>query len=689
MKTTKITIKNLFGIRETTLDGKSVEISGPKGSGKTSVLDAIRYALTNRSDRDYIVHQGADEGEIIIETNTGLSIDRKALPAKSAGTVKVRDGSMLQTRPAEFLAQIFTPLQLDPVKFTQLSRQEKNREILNLIEFQWDMNWIKEQFGEIPQGVDYGQHILEVLNDIQAENGIYFQSRQNINRDIRNKQAFIADIAKDIPSGYDYDRWNNYPSGEKYRELERLREQNSRIERAKAFRSGYDAKLRGLEAQRDMDLAAIDSDIARERASLTGTMERLKAELKATEEKLSGMEQRRQEKADVVQSKYETAAAKLEKDMGVAADYAGREPVDTTALSQELDTAEEMRKHLNEYQRMVAMQAELEDLTEQSSEFTRKIELARELPAKILETAKIPVEGLTVENGVPLIRGLPISNLSDGELLELCVDISVSKPGQLQIILVDGAERLDTGDLTLTINGIQLLVQGLQTIVEAVLTALQTAVDTFFTWLDEQTNGRLSGLIEWIRTTLNSWIETLKLTLKNLVSSIGQILTGIVTFVSGVFTGKWRQAWEGVKDIFRGIWNTIVDLLEGGINFIIDGINAFIRGVNKAFALIGALTGRSVSIDTLPRVELPRLATGAVIPPNKEFLAVLGDQKHGTNIETPLDTMVQAFRQALSEGGYSGQSTAYLVIDEDILGKVVYRLNKSESNRVGVSLEDY
>ena len=42
MKTSKIIIKNLFGIRETTLDGKSVEISGPKGAGKTSVLDAIR-----------------------------------------------------------------------------------------------------------------------------------------------------------------------------------------------------------------------------------------------------------------------------------------------------------------------------------------------------------------------------------------------------------------------------------------------------------------------------------------------------------------------------------------------------------------------------------------------------------------------------------------------------------------------
>ena len=165
---------------------------------------------------------------------------------------------MLQTRPAEFLSKIFTPLQLNPVEFTQLSRQEKNRVILSLIEFPWDTNWIREQFGEIPQGVDYSKHILEVLADIQAENGIYFQSRQNLNRDIRNKQAFITDIAKDIPSGYDYDRWNSYPVGEKYRELERLKDQNSRIERAKTFRDSYDAKMRGIAGERDVALAAID-----------------------------------------------------------------------------------------------------------------------------------------------------------------------------------------------------------------------------------------------------------------------------------------------------------------------------------------------------------------------------------------------------------------------------------------------
>lgn len=319
--------------------------------------------------------------------------------------------------------------------------------------------------------------------------------------------------------------------------------------------------------------------------------------------------------------------------------------------------------------------------------------------------------GWNFENMLSTVAGLLISGLGIGILTGSWIPLLVAAIAGLLLVLtnafgqgetmlngikallqgfLDFFKGIFTGDLTLTIQGIQLMVQGLQGIIEAVLTALQTAVDTFFTWLDEQTNGRLSGLIDWIRTFLNSWIETLKIMLQNMVSSIGQTLTGIVTFISGVFTGKWRQAWEGVKNIFRSIWNTIVDLLEGGINFIIDGINAFIRGVNRAFSLIGALTGRSVSIDELPRVELPRLASGAVIPPNREFLAVLGDQKQGTNIETPLATMVQAFRQALSEGGYGGSSEAYLVLDEEILGKVVYRLNKSESSRVGVSLvEEY
>ena len=76
-KITKIKIKNLFGISEFEADSKSIELLGGNGTGKTSVLDAIRYALTNRSSRACIVKQGATEGEIIIETDAGLAITRK------------------------------------------------------------------------------------------------------------------------------------------------------------------------------------------------------------------------------------------------------------------------------------------------------------------------------------------------------------------------------------------------------------------------------------------------------------------------------------------------------------------------------------------------------------------------------------------------------------------------------------
>ena len=166
-------------------------------------------------------------------------------------------------------------------------------------------------------------------------------------------------------------------------------------------------------------------------------------------QKLNGLAQRQKEREELEQARFRESLAKLERDVGVADQYAEQEVQDTSALSAELDEAEQMRGHLNEYRRMRDMQTELDELTARSQALTDKIELARELPATILAQATIPVEGLTVEDGVPLIHGLPISNLSDGELLELCVDITVSKPGQLGIILVDGAERLDSMDVDL------------------------------------------------------------------------------------------------------------------------------------------------------------------------------------------------------------------------------------------------
>lgn len=170
------------------------------------------------------------------------------------------------------------------------------------------------------------------------------------------------------------------------------------------------------------------------------------------------------------------------------------------------------------------------------------------------------------------------------------------------------------------------------------------------------------------------------------------ILGGIIDFITGVFTGDWEKAWDGVKKIFKGIWNSIVIVVESAINIMIKGINWLISKLNTIhFDIpdwVPIIGGKSfgIHINPVAEVKLPRLATGAVIPPNREFLAVLGDQKSGTNIETPLATMIQAFKQALAEGGYSGANEAVLVCDKDVLGKVIYKLNKAEGSRIGINL---
>lgn len=170
------------------------------------------------------------------------------------------------------------------------------------------------------------------------------------------------------------------------------------------------------------------------------------------------------------------------------------------------------------------------------------------------------------------------------------------------------------------------------------------------------------------------------------------ILGGLIDFITGVFSGDLDKAGKGLIKVGKGLLNAYLIVFESAVNFIIKGINWLIEKLNTIhFEIpdwVPGVGGKSfgINIPRISEVEIPRLAQGAVIPPNREFMAVLGDQKQGTNIETPLPTMIQAFKQALAEVGYGGQNEAYLMLDNVQLGKVVYRLNKTESNRIGVNL---
>lgn len=179
---------------------------------------------------------------------------------------------------------------------------------------------------------------------------------------------------------------------------------------------------------------------------------------------------------------------------------------------------------------------------------------------------------------------------------------------------------------------------------------------------------------------------------EQLIGNLKQAFSGLVTFLDGLINLDIDKMLSGLKGMVSGALNTVLTIVGSVINLIIRGLNWLIEKINSiSFDMpdwVPGVGGKSwgPNIPLVKEWQIPQLAQGAVIPPNREFLAVLGDQRSGTNIETPLATMVQAFKQALAESGYSGSSEAVLVLDRDVLGRVVYQLNKAEGNRIGVSL---
>lgn len=177
----------------------------------------------------------------------------------------------------------------------------------------------------------------------------------------------------------------------------------------------------------------------------------------------------------------------------------------------------------------------------------------------------------------------------------------------------------------------------------------------------------------WIKAgfeTAFNTIKTIFMTVYNVIASIAGmvigVFDGIIQFVTGIFTGDWDKAWEGIKTIFTSIWEGIRDTIKGVINGIIGFINGMIQGIVSGInAVIGVLNKLNIHIpDWVPLFgnksigfniapisapQIPLLATGAVIPANAPFLAVLGDQKHGRNIEAPESMLRDLIREELSK----------------------------------------
>ena len=222
------------------------------------------------------------------------------------------------------------------------------------------------------------------------------------------------------------------------------------------------------------------------------------------------------------------------------------------------------------------------------------------------------------------------------------------------------------------IEGVGILWQALQPLVEfigqAVVTALENWRQRFLelSWVFYEKKPVILGIFQnlaqvvtqaWqvigpILSTLQSHFSTVFASVSGTVgTTIGYMLDmlyGITQFLSGVFTGSWETAWEGIKLFLKSAVNGIISLLNTMITRLAGALNAVVKTANKlSFTVpewVPVFGGNrfGVNLPTVSAPQIPYLAKGAVLPAGKPFLAMVGDQRHGTNIEAPLSTIQEA-----------------------------------------------
>ncbi len=207
-------------------------------------------------------------------------------------------------------------------------------------------------------------------------------------------------------------------------------------------------------------------------------------------------------------------------------------------------------------------------------------------------------------------------------------------------------------------------------------------------------------------TTASAWGNIKEKAVSSAQSMAGGVrdkFSGMQSAVSNFSSSAqsiWSRAWEGMQgkvgSVLDSVRNTISSVF-GWISRTIGSLGNSLRnltsrvissrstssysyGRNYSFAPASAPVYQSSAFDSLKNVPIPKLATGAVIPANKEFLAVLGDQKHGTNIEAPLETIKQAQVESLLEvfsrlgltGSSAGSDIAPIILKLFMDSKIVY-----------------
>lgn len=186
----------------------------------------------------------------------------------------------------------------------------------------------------------------------------------------------------------------------------------------------------------------------------------------------------------------------------------------------------------------------------------------------------------------------------------------------------------------------------------------------------------ISAVFNGIKNTISSILNAIKTTIISIVQSIVTGSTAPLQNMKTAWVNVFNTIKSSIVNIMSSMWNGIRNVINSILSGIQSMANNVINGINTVIRAMNAIPKINLSIPTVGQISIPHLAKGAVIPPNKEFLAVLGDQSSGTNIEAPLDTIKQALAEVMATNGGT-QDTGDIVINID--GNEIFRVVRKQS----------
>ena len=176
--------------------------------------------------------------------------------------------------------------------------------------------------------------------------------------------------------------------------------------------------------------------------------------------------------------------------------------------------------------------------------------------------------------------------------------------------------------------------------------------------MGQQVGGTANNLMTTLTGLQSGWggvMNNLKGSVSGMSGGVTGSLNGVLSFLQGGFTSGWKSGFGALKEPVKGVVNSIIGFLNRLLSGLTGALNGVINAANRLkFTVpdwVPGIGGKSYgfSLKNVSVPQIPYLAKGAVLPANQPFLAVVGDQKHGTNIEAPLATIQEAVAQVLGD----------------------------------------